>query len=284
MGAIALTFALRVATKITILMAIVTWFAPFAYVVITSLLHPIPGGAPNVNSYLSFENFFELFGEHGYLKAVFNSALFSLTVIALAALALFSFGWFFIVQNVSLSQAFLPLISLKAIPASAYLVSVLYLRDFAPILETHLMSSLLVLLVLLPIPTLFFISALENSRKNIVSGNLRDMIATDKITEYQAYTLVYFPICRPMFVVCILMVFGLAWSELLFSSVLRFEEDRRTIPTLLLSLETSQQFRWGPLFAALTLNFVVLGVTLIASHLTISGRSGTLVNAKGRRN
>ncbi|SEM04975.1 carbohydrate ABC transporter permease [Halomonas caseinilytica] len=255
------------------LIAIVLVYAifPFYYAVITSLK---PSSELfRVDFWLSsldFSNYVQIFTQKSFVRAVFNSIVVSLSVVAIALLlgitASYALGR---VRFRGRTTVMLTILGVSMFPQVAVLSGL-----FEVIRTLNLYNNPGGLILSYTIFTLPFTVWVLTTFMRQLPMELEEAAIMDGATPWITITKVFLPLMWPAMATTGLLAFIAAWNEFLFALTFTLTDDQRTVPVAiaLISGGSQHELPWGPIMAAsVTVTVPLVILVMIFQKRIVSG-------------
>ncbi|MDI5985887.1 carbohydrate ABC transporter permease [Halomonas sp. M4R5S39] len=265
----------KLATRIGfwVLVAVVLLYAvfPFYYAVITSLK---PSSELFSVSYwldsLDFSNYVAIFSQGSFVRAIFNSILVSISVVAIALLlgitASYALGR---VRFRGRTTVMLVILGVSMFPQVAVLSGL-----FEVIRGLGLYNNPAGLILSYTIFTLPFTVWVLTTFMKQLPMELEEAAIMDGATPWITITKVFLPLMWPAMATTGLLAFIAAWNEFLFALTFTLSDDQRTVPVAiaLISGGSQHELPWGPIMAAsVTVTVPLVVLVMIFQKRIVSG-------------
>ncbi|MDN3521783.1 carbohydrate ABC transporter permease [Halomonas ramblicola] len=265
----------KLATRIGfwVLVAVVLIYAifPFYYAVITSLK---PSSELFSVSYwldsLDFSNYVAIFSQGSFVRAIFNSILVSISVVAIALLlgitASYALGR---VRFRGRTTVMLVILGVSMFPQVAVLSGL-----FEVIRGLGLYNNPAGLILSYTIFTLPFTVWVLTTFMKQLPQELEEAAIMDGATPWVTITKVFLPLMWPAMATTGLLAFIAAWNEFLFALTFTLSDDQRTVPVAiaLISGGSQHELPWGPIMAAsVTVTVPLVVLVMIFQKRIVSG-------------
>ncbi|WP_163577356.1 carbohydrate ABC transporter permease [Halomonas faecis] len=265
----------KLATRIGfwVLVAVVLIYAifPFYYAVITSLK---PSSELFSVSYwldsLDFSNYAQIFSQSSFVRAIFNSILVSISVVAIALLlgitASYALGR---VRFRGRTTVMLVVLGVSMFPQVAVLSGL-----FEVIRSLNLYNNPGGLILSYTIFTLPFTVWVLTTFMKQLPQELEEAAIMDGATPWVTITKVFLPLMWPAMATTGLLAFIAAWNEFLFALTFTLSDDQRTVPVAiaLISGGSQHELPWGPIMAAsVTVTVPLVVLVMIFQKRIVSG-------------
>lgn len=255
------------------LIAIVMCYAvfPFYYAVITSLkpsgdLFKVELWPANFN----LSNYIAIFSQTSFVRAIGNSILVSLTVVAIALLlgltASYALGR---VRFRGRTTVMLTILAVSMFPQVAVLSGM-----FEVIRALNLYNNPGGLILSYTIFTLPFTVWVLTTFMRQLPQELEEAAIMDGATPWVTITRVFLPLMWPAMATTGLLAFIAAWNEFLFALTFTLTNDQRTVPVAiaLISGGSQHELPWGPIMAAsVTVTVPLVILVMIFQRRIVSG-------------
>ncbi|MBB3185178.1 trehalose/maltose transport system permease protein [Halomonas fontilapidosi] len=255
------------------LIAVVMVYAifPFYYAVITSLK---PSSELFTVSYwldsLDFSNYVAIFSEGSFVRAIFNSILVSISVVAIALLlgitASYALGR---VRFRGRTTVLLVILGVSMFPQVAVLSGL-----FEVIRGLGLYNNPAGLILSYTIFTLPFTVWVLTTFMKQLPMELEEAAIMDGASPWVTITKVFLPLMWPAMATTGLLAFIAAWNEFLFALTFTLTDDQRTVPVAiaLISGGSQHELPWGPIMAAsVTVTVPLVILVMIFQKRIVSG-------------
>ncbi|MCK2184543.1 carbohydrate ABC transporter permease [Halomonas getboli] len=255
------------------LIAVVMVYAifPFYYAVITSLK---PSSELfRVDFWLSsldFSNYVAIFSEGSFVRAIFNSILVAVSVVAIALLlgitASYALGR---VRFRGRTTVMLTILGVSMFPQVAVLSGL-----FEVIRTLNLYNNPGGLILSYTIFTLPFTVWVLTTFMRQLPMELEEAAIMDGATPWVTITRVFLPLMWPAMATTGLLAFIAAWNEFLFALTFTLTDDQRTVPVAiaLISGGSQHELPWGPIMAAsVTVTVPLVILVMIFQRRIVSG-------------
>ncbi|MFG6177000.1 carbohydrate ABC transporter permease [Halomonas sp. THAF12] len=255
------------------LIAVVLVYAvfPFYYAVITSLK---PSSELfRVDFWLSsvdFGNYVQIFTQKSFVRAIFNSIVISLSVVAIALLlgitASYALGR---VRFRGRTTVMLTILGVSMFPQVAVLSGL-----FEVIRTLNLYNNPGGLILSYTIFTLPFTVWVLTTFMRQLPMELEEAAIMDGATPWVTITRVFLPLMWPAMATTGLLAFIAAWNEFLFALTFTLTDDQRTVPVAiaLISGGSQHELPWGPIMAAsVTVTVPLVILVMIFQRRIVSG-------------
>ncbi|MDI5934557.1 carbohydrate ABC transporter permease [Halomonas kalidii] len=255
------------------LVAVVLLYAvfPFYYAVITSLK---PSSELFSVSYwldsLDFSNYVAIFSQGSFVRAIFNSILVSISVVAIALLlgitASYALGR---VRFRGRTTVMLVILGVSMFPQVAVLSGL-----FEVIRGLGLYNNPAGLILSYTIFTLPFTVWVLTTFMKQLPQELEEAAIMDGATPWVTITKVFLPLMWPAMATTGLLAFIAAWNEFLFALTFTLSDDQRTVPVAiaLISGGSQHELPWGPIMAAsVTVTVPLVVLVMIFQKRIVSG-------------
>lgn len=256
-----------------VLVAVVLLYAvfPFYYAVITSLK---PSSELFTVSYwldsLDFSNYVAIFSQGSFVRAIFNSILVSISVVAIALLlgitASYALGR---VRFRGRTTVMLVILGVSMFPQVAVLSGL-----FEVIRGLGLYNNPAGLILSYTIFTLPFTVWVLTTFMKQLPQELEEAAIMDGATPWVTITKVFLPLMWPAMATTGLLAFIAAWNEFLFALTFTLSDDQRTVPVAiaLISGGSQHELPWGPIMAAsVTVTVPLVVLVMIFQKRIVSG-------------
>ncbi|SDJ54412.1 carbohydrate ABC transporter permease [Billgrantia gudaonensis] len=265
----------KLATRIGfwVLVAVVLIYAifPFYYAVITSLK---PSSELFSVSYwldsLDFSNYAQIFSQSSFVRAIFNSILVSISVVAIALLlgitASYALGR---VRFRGRTTVMLVVLGVSMFPQVAVLSGL-----FEVIRGLGLYNNPAGLILSYTIFTLPFTVWVLTTFMKQLPQELEEAAIMDGATPWVTITKVFLPLMWPAMATTGLLAFIAAWNEFLFALTFTLSDHQRTVPVAiaLISGGSQHELPWGPIMAAsVTVTVPLVVLVMIFQKRIVSG-------------
>ena len=217
---------------------------------------------------LSFEGYYELFVEKGFLKNVWNSLLVSLIV---------SFGSIAVSMPAAYAIARIKFKGRKNISKGiliSYLMprTVLFIPLYLLVTKIGLSNSLWGLILVYPTITIPYATWMMISYFQSIPYDIEEAAIIDGCSRTQAMLKVCFPLAKPGIVSTLIFSYTLCWSEYLYALVIINKADYKTIPLALADMVVGDVYAWGPLMGgSLIASIPVIIIYLISNRNLVGG-------------
>lgn len=263
--------AKRVGLYALITVVLVYAIFPFYYAVITSLK---PSSELfRVDFWLSsldFSNYVAIFSEGSFVRAIFNSIIVSLSVVAIALLlgitASYALGR---VRFRGRTTVMLTILGVSMFPQVAVLSGL-----FEVIRTLNLYNNPGGLILSYTIFTLPFTVWVLTTFMRQLPMELEEAAIMDGATPWVTITKVFLPLMWPAMATTGLLAFIAAWNEFLFALTFTLTDDQRTVPVAiaLISGGSQHELPWGPIMAAsVTVTVPLVILVMIFQRRIVSG-------------
>ena len=255
------------------LIAVVMVYAifPFYYAVITSLK---PSSELFTVSYwldsVDFSNYVAIFSEGSFVRAIFNSILVSISVVAIALLlgitASYALGR---VRFRGRTTVLLVILGVSMFPQVAVLSGL-----FEVIRGLGLYNNPAGLILSYTIFTLPFTVWVLTTFMKQLPMELEEAAIMDGASPWVTITKVFLPLMWPAMATTGLLAFIAAWNEFLFALTFTLTDDQRTVPVAiaLISGGSQHELPWGPIMAAsVTVTVPLVILVMIFQRRIVSG-------------
>ncbi|MBB3141815.1 carbohydrate ABC transporter permease [Halomonas organivorans] len=255
------------------LIAVVLVYAvfPFYYAVITSLK---PSSELfRVDFWLSsvdLGNYVQIFTQKSFVRAIFNSIVISLSVVAIALLlgitASYALGR---VRFRGRTTVMLTILGVSMFPQVAVLSGL-----FEVIRTLNLYNNPGGLILSYTIFTLPFTVWVLTTFMRQLPMELEEAAIMDGATPWVTITRVFLPLMWPAMATTGLLAFIAAWNEFLFALTFTLTDDQRTVPVAiaLISGGSQHELPWGPIMAAsVTVTVPLVVLVMIFQRRIVSG-------------
>jgi len=255
------------------LIAVVVVYAifPFYYAVITSLK---PSSELfRVDFWLSsldFGNYVQIFTQKSFVRAIVNSVVVSLSVVAIALLlgitASYALGR---VRFRGRTTVMLTILGVSMFPQVAVLSGL-----FEVIRTLNLYNNPGGLILSYTIFTLPFTVWVLTTFMRQLPQELEEAAIMDGATPWVTITQVFLPLMWPAMATTGLLAFIAAWNEFLFALTFTLSDDQRTVPVAiaLISGGSQHELPWGPIMAAsVTVTVPLVILVMIFQRRIVSG-------------
>ncbi len=255
------------------LIAVVMVYAifPFYYAVITSLK---PSSELFTVSYwldsVDFSNYVAIFSEGSFVRAIFNSILVSISVVAIALLlgitASYALGR---VRFRGRTTVLLVILGVSMFPQVAVLSGL-----FEVIRGLGLYNNPAGLILSYTIFTLPFTVWVLTTFMKQLPMELEEAAIMDGASPWVTITKVFLPLMWPAMATTGLLAFIAAWNEFLFALTFTLTDDQRTVPVAiaLISGGSQHELPWGPIMAAsVTVTVPLVILVMIFQKRIVSG-------------
>ncbi|TFH86223.1 carbohydrate ABC transporter permease [Billgrantia azerbaijanica] len=255
------------------LIAVVVVYAvfPFYYAVITSLK---PSSELfRVDFWLSsldFGNYVQIFTQKSFVRAIVNSVVVSLSVVAIALLlgitASYALGR---VRFRGRTTVMLTILGVSMFPQVAVLSGL-----FEVIRTLNLYNNPGGLILSYTIFTLPFTVWVLTTFMRQLPQELEEAAIMDGATPWVTITKVFLPLMWPAMATTGLLAFIAAWNEFLFALTFTLSDDQRTVPVAiaLISGGSQHELPWGPIMAAsVTVTVPLVVLVMIFQRRIVSG-------------
>ena len=190
---------------------------------------------------LTFEGYYELFVEKGFLKNVWNSLLVSLIV---------SFGSIAVSMPAAYAIARIKFKGRKNISKGiliSYLMprTVLFIPLYLLVTKIGLSNSLWGLILVYPTITIPYATWMMISYFQSIPYDIEEAAIIDGCSRTQAMLKVCFPLAKPGIVSTLIFSYTLCWSEYLYALVIINKADYKTIPLALADMVVGDVYAWG---------------------------------------
>ncbi|MFP4263983.1 MAG: carbohydrate ABC transporter permease [Halomonas sp.] len=256
-----------------LLVAVVLIYAifPFYYAVITSLK---PSSELfRVDFWLSsvdFSNYAQIFSQRSFVRAVLNSILVSISVVAIALLlgvtASYALGR---VRFRGRTTVMLVILGVSMFPQVAVLSGL-----FEVIRGLGLYNNPAGLILSYTIFTLPFTVWVLTTFMKQLPMELEEAAIMDGATPWVTITKVFLPLMWPAMATTGLLAFIAAWNEFLFALTFTLTDSQRTVPVAiaLISGGSQHELPWGPIMAAsVTVTVPLVVLVMIFQKRIVSG-------------
>ncbi|MCK0745131.1 carbohydrate ABC transporter permease [Chromohalobacter nigrandesensis] len=265
----------RLATRVGfwVLVAVVLIYAifPFYYAVITSLK---PSSELFTVSYwldsLDVSNYVTIFSQGSFVRAIFNSILVSISVVAIALLlgvtASYALGR---VRFRGRTTVMLVILGVSMFPQVAVLSGL-----FEVIRGLGLYNNPAGLILSYTIFTLPFTVWVLTTFMKQLPMELEEAAIMDGATPWVTITKVFLPLMWPAMATTGLLAFIAAWNEFLFALTFTLTDSQRTVPVAiaLISGGSQHELPWGPIMAAsVTVTVPLVILVMIFQRRIVSG-------------
>ena len=217
---------------------------------------------------LTFEGYYELFVEKGFLKNVWNSLLVSLIV---------SFGSIAVSMPAAYAIARIKFKGRKNISKGiliSYLMprTVLFIPLYLLVTKIGLSNSLWGLILVYPTITIPYATWMMISYFQSIPYDIEEAAIIDGCSRTQAMLKVCFPLAKPGIVSTLIFSYTLCWSEYLYALVIINKADYKTIPLALADMVVGDVYAWGPLMGgSLIASIPVIIIYLISNRNLVGG-------------
>lgn len=217
---------------------------------------------------LTFEGYYELFVEKGFLKYVWNSLLVSLIV---------SFGSIAVSMPAAYAIARIKFKGRKNISKGiliSYLMprTVLFIPLYLLVTKIGLSNSLWGLILVYPTITIPYATWMMISYFQSIPYDIEEAAIIDGCSRTQAMLKVCFPLAKPGIVSTLIFSYTLCWSEYLYALVIINKADYKTIPLALADMVVGDVYAWGPLMGgSLIASIPVIIIYLISNRNLVGG-------------
>ena len=217
---------------------------------------------------LTFEGYYELFVEKGFLKNVWNSLLVSLIV---------SFGSIAVSMPAAYAIARIKFKGRKNISKGiliSYLMprTVLFIPLYLLVTKIGLSNSLWGLILVYPTITIPYATWMMISYFQSIPYDIEEAAIIDGCSRTQAMLKVCFPLAKPGIVSTLIFSYTLCWSEYLYALVIINKADYKTIPFALADMVVGDVYAWGPLMGgSLIASIPVIIIYLISNRNLVGG-------------
>ncbi|MDR5858912.1 carbohydrate ABC transporter permease [Halomonas eurihalina] len=255
------------------LIAVVMVYAifPFYYAVVTSLK---PSSELfRVDFWLSsldVSNYVQIFTQKSFVRAIFNSIVVSLSVVAIALLlgitASYALGR---VRFRGRTTVMLTILGVSMFPQVAVLSGL-----FEVIRTLNLYNNPGGLILSYTIFTLPFTVWVLTTFMRQLPMELEEAAIMDGATPWITITKVFLPLMWPAMATTGLLAFIAAWNEFLFALTFTLTDDQRTVPVAiaLISGGSQHELPWGPIMAAsVTVTVPLVILVMIFQKRIVSG-------------
>ena len=217
---------------------------------------------------LTFEGYYELFVEKGFLKNVWNSLLVSLIVslgsIAVSMPAAYAIARIKFKGRKNISKGIL----------ISYLMprTVLFIPLYLLVTKIGLSNSLWGLILVYPTITIPYATWMMISYFQSIPYDIEEAAIIDGCSRTQAMLKVCFPLAKPGIVSTLIFSYTLCWSEYLYALVIINKADYKTIPLALADMVVGDVYAWGPLMGgSLIASIPVIIIYLISNRNLVGG-------------
>ena len=217
---------------------------------------------------LTFEGYYELFVEKGFLKNVWNSLLVSLIVsfgsIAVSMPAAYAIARIIFKGRNNISKGIL----------ISYLMprTVLFIPLYLLVTKIGLSNSLWGLILVYPTITIPYATWMMISYFQSIPYDIEEAAIIDGCSRTQAMLKVCFPLAKPGIVSTLIFSYTLCWSEYLYALVIINKADYKTIPLALADMVVGDVYAWGPLMGgSLIASIPVIIIYLISNRNLVGG-------------
>ena len=217
---------------------------------------------------LTFEGYYKLFVEKGFLKNVWNSLLVSLIV---------SFGSIAVSMPAAYAIARIKFKGRKNISKGiliSYLMprTVLFIPLYLLVTKIGLSNSLWGLILVYPTITIPYATWMMISYFQSIPYDIEEAAIIDGCSRTQAMLKVCFPLAKPGIVSTLIFSYTLCWSEYLYALVIINKADYKTIPLALADMVVGDVYAWGPLMGgSLIASIPVIIIYLISNRNLVGG-------------
>lgn len=217
---------------------------------------------------LTFEGYYELFAEKGFMKNVLNSLFVSLIV---------SFGSIAISMPAAYAIARIKFRGRKQVSKGiliSYLMprTVLFIPLYLLVTKIGLSNNLWGLVLVYPTITIPYATWMMISYFKSIPYDLEEAAIIDGCSRVQAMRKICFPLARPGIVSTLIFSYTLCWSEYLYALVIINKADFKTIPLALADMVVGDVYAWGPLMGgSLIASIPVIILYLLCNRNLVGG-------------
>lgn len=262
----------RMAVHTLVLMGVCFALYPLLWVISTALSAGgiAESGAIPYPHHPSFENFRNIFGEHGWLFALqaTNSLVVALATAAVAIVIATPTAWALArFDFVGAKTGVRALLATQMFPTVASAVPLYLLLEALHLLDSR--AGLVLVYASTAVP--FAIFQLRGAFETI-PVDLEEAAMVDGATRFQAFLRVTLPAARPAIAVTALFAFMTAWNEFIMAATLLSRRASYTLPIVLQGYVTEHRTEWGPFAAgAIVVSVPVMILFYVAQRQLVAG-------------
>lgn len=217
---------------------------------------------------ITFDGYYELFVEKGFLANVINSLIVSLVVSGLSILvslpAAYAIARIKFRGRKNISKGIL----------ISYLMpkTVLFIPLYLLVSQLGLNNNLWGLILVYPTITIPYATWMMISYFQSIPYDIEEAAIIDGCSRVQAMMKVCFPIAKSGIVATLIFTYTLCWSEYLYALVIITRSELKTIPLALSDMVVGDVYAWGPLMGgSLIASIPVIILYLICNKNLVAG-------------